>query len=50
MESILDYMESNKNDAKEFIYRTEMRLKRFWNQNYVYEKGNVVGDKLGAWD
>ena len=42
-------VESNKNDRLE---PTEQKqTQRFWNQTYVYQRGNVVGRcKLEDWD
>ena len=43
------YVESNENDTKEFIYKTETNI--FQNQIYEYQRGNVVGkDRLPGWD
>ena len=35
----LIYVDSNKNDTKELIYKTEM----VWNQTYGYQRGNMEG-------
>ena len=43
------YMEPNKNDGNELIYKTETL--RFQNQIYGYQRGNMgESDKLGDWD
>ena len=43
-------MESNKNDTKELIHKTETDLK-ISKQNSCYQRGNAGGrDKLGSLD
>ena len=40
------YMESNKNDTNEVIYKTERKTHRHWKQSYGYQRGDVGGEAL----
>jgi len=43
------YVESEKRDANELIYKTNKLRHREWT--YVYQGGSVKGrDRLGVWD
>ena len=39
-----------KNDINDYLFTEQKQTYRFWKQTYGYQRGNIGGDKLGAWD
>ena len=39
----IPYVESNKNDTIKLT--KQKQTERFWNQVYVYQRGNIAGEK-----